>query len=143
MKLLYRAFDNLRHRARMKKWDPDRASGRLGEDLAHRYLECCGFTVVARNFRTRSGTAEVDLIGWHGGALVFVEVKSRQTDEFGAPDRAIDADKQHKILRAAAEYLHRTGATWDVARFDVVNIVFGPPVQIRHVEDAFSRTRTY
>ena len=133
----------MRDRGRRKKWNPDLARGRRGEDLAHRYLECRGFTVVARNFRTRSGSAEVDLIGWDGPALVFVEVKSRQTEEFGAPDRAVDIDKQQNILRGAGEYLHRIGATWDIARFDIVNIVFGPPVAIRHVEGAFSRRRTY
>ena len=143
MRFLYRWFDTLRDRRRTRAWNPDLANGRRGEDLAHRYLQCRGFTVVARNFRTRSGSAEIDLIGWDKSELVFVEVKSRQTEEFGSPDRAVDADKQRNILKAAGEYLHRTGADWSIARFDVVNVIFGPPIAIRHVEDAFNRSRTY
>lgn len=143
MKFLYRLFDAFRDRRRMRTWNPDLARGRRGEDLAHRYLQCRGFTVVARNFRTRNGSGEIDLIGWDKSELVFVEVKSRQTEDFGSPDRAVDAEKQRNVLRAASEYLHRIGADWNIARFDVVNVIFGPPVAIRHVEDAFSRSRTY
>ena len=127
----------------MRSWDADLARGRRGEDLAHRYLQARGFKVVARNFRTRSGSAEIDLVAWQGAQIVFIEVKSRATADYGAPDRAVDADKQRKILRAAGEYLHRTGANWESARFDVVNVVFGPELAISHVEDAFSRVRTY
>jgi putative endonuclease len=143
VKAIYRAIDLLRHRARVRTWNADLATGRRAEDLAHRYLKERGYTVVARNFRTRSGSAEVDLIAWHGPALVFVEVKSRISDEFGAPDRAIDLEKQRNILRGASEYLHRTGASWGVARFDVVNVIFGPPMTISHVEAAFSKIRKY
>jgi putative endonuclease len=127
----------------MRAWDNDLARGRRGEDLAHRYLQKRGYTVVARNFRTRSGSAELDLVAWDGSQIVFVEVKSRATEEFGAPDRAVDVEKQRKILRAAGEYLHRMDASWDIARFDVVNVVFAAKPIIRHVEDAFSRARTY
>lgn len=127
----------------MRAWDNDLARGRRGEDLAHRYLQKRGYTVVARNFRTRSGSAELDLVAWDGSQIVFVEVKSRATEEFGTPDRAVDVEKQRKILRAAGEYLHRMDASWDIARFDVVNVVFAAKPIIRHVEDAFSRARTY
>ena len=65
----------------------------------------CGLTVVARNYRTPGGSAEVDLIARDGAWLVFVEVKTRQTDEFGAPDRAIDPIKRDKIRRAALQLL--------------------------------------
>jgi putative endonuclease len=143
VQLLYRAFDVLRDRARMRVWDKDLARGRHGEDVAHRYLQARGYKIVARNFRTRNLSAEVDLVAWDGPQIVFVEVKSRETEEFGAPDRAVDLDKQRKILRAAAEYLHRVDLGWDVARFDVVNVVFGSEPMVRHVEDAFSRARTY
>ena len=62
--------------------------GRIGEDLAHRYLRRHGCTVVARNHRTRSGSGQIDLAVWHGTALAFIEMKTRRNAEFGAPEGA-------------------------------------------------------
>ena len=69
------------------------ARGQLGEDLAHRFLRRHGCTVVARNYRPRHGGGEIDLVAWDGGTLAIVEVKTRASDEFGAPERAVDAGK--------------------------------------------------
>ena len=60
--------------------------GRMGEDLAHRFLRARGCTVVARNYRPLSGSGEIDLVVWDGGKLVFVEVKTRSSAEFGPPE---------------------------------------------------------
>jgi len=92
----------LRNRLRRLSWNSGHASGRRGEDVAHRFLQKRGYTVVARNYRTRNRFAEVDLIARDGEFLVFVEVKSRATEEFGEPDRAVDAEKQRNLQRAAA-----------------------------------------
>lgn len=137
---MLRYFDSLRHTARLKRWPAAHAWGRRGEDLAHRYLRRRGYVVIARNWRTRSGQAEIDLIARKGEALVFVEVKTRETAEYGAPDEAVDREKRRHILRAAAEYLKRADLTWDHARFDVISVLSGPPASIAHIEDAFSRT---
>jgi Holliday junction resolvase-like predicted endonuclease len=79
---LYRAADLLRRRP------GSRNHGRLGEDLAYRYLRGRGCTVVARNYAARSGAGEIDLVAWeHGEKLVFVEVKTRdRARDFGEPD---------------------------------------------------------
>ena len=98
--------------------------------------------VVARNFRTRTGSAEVDIVAQAGDAIVFVEVKSRQSDEFGSPDRAIDHEKELRIMRAASEYLRRAGLHSDKARFDIVNVILGGKPSIEHIEDAFYFPRT-
>src|SRR5271155_1503497 len=87
-------FDWLRHLKRRRVWTPDLATGRRGEDLAHRYLRGKGFTIVARNYRLAAGDAEADLIAWEGDHLVFVEVKSRQSGEFGPPERAVGNEKR-------------------------------------------------
>jgi putative endonuclease len=129
--------DGLRDRARKKTWAADRTRGRRGEDLAHRHLRSLGFTIVARNWRTRSGSAEADLVAWDGETLVFVEVKSRITDEYGAPDRAIDRDKRLHIARAAQDYARRSGVEWNRVRFDIVNIIDSDPPAITHLRDAF------
>jgi putative endonuclease len=138
---LYRLFDYLRHRGRLRQWDPGHAWGRRGEDLAHRFLQRLGYTIVARNYRTRSGSGEVDLIGWDGEALAFIEVKTRATEEFGTPESAVDAEKQHHILVAARDYSRRTGIAWELARFDIVSVVLTSPPAIRLEKGAFSKTQ--
>jgi putative endonuclease len=129
--LLYRAADALRRRT--LRHDP----GRLGEDLAHRYLRGRGCTVVARNYRTRSGSGEIDLVVWHGPALVFVEVKTRASAEHGEPEGAVDAEKQGRVEYAARDYARRAGVDWTKTRFDIVSIVLAKPVRIEWIRDAW------
>jgi|SRR5580704_15735831 putative endonuclease len=134
---LYEFADVLRHHGRKRHLSPDLATGRRGEDIAHRYLQRAGIVIVARNYRMGSGRGEVDLIGWEGGTLVFVEVKSRQTEEYGAPDRAIGREKQSNLLRAAREYARHADVPWENVRFDVVNVVFSTPPLVTHFRDVF------
>jgi len=139
--LLYRLADRLRHRARTRRAHPDFAAGRRGEDLAHRFLRRQGYTIVARNFRPRNRAGEIDLIAWERDYLVFVEVKSRASEEFGTPDRAVDPEKQDHLVRAAGEYAHRAGVAWERVRFDIVGILLTQPPQIDLVRDAFGPRR--
>jgi putative endonuclease len=143
LSLLYRLADRLRHRARWRATDPDLAAGRRGEDLAHRFLRREGFTIVARNFRPRSaGAGEVDLIAWEREHLVFVEVKSRATDAYGTPDRAVNPEKQRYIERAAREYARRANVDWGMVRFDIVSVLLTHPPEILLLRDAFGPRRT-
>ncbi|MGB9605317.1 MAG: YraN family protein [Bryobacteraceae bacterium] len=129
--------DEARHAARLRRCPPAQALGRRGEDLAHRYLERCGMTVVARNYRTRSGSGEADLIAWEGDTLVIVEVKCRTSDEVGAPERNVDREKAWRLARAAREFTSRAGVPWERVRFDVVSVVLDRGPRIRHWRDAF------
>ena len=133
--LLYRAADALRRRARAS--DGAAAQGRLGEDLAHRYLRRHGCTIVARNHRPRAGGVELDIVAWDGARLAIVEVKARASEEFGAPDRAVDLDKQGYVIRAARDYARRAGVEWERVRFDVISVVLGRPPRIEWTRDAF------
>jgi putative endonuclease len=117
------------------------AWGRHAEDLAHRYLRARGLQVVARNYRPRGGAGEIDLVCRDGEILVFVEVKSRQSGEFGSPDRAIDEAKRNALIRSASDYVRKLGLSWDLVRFDVVNVIFGETPCISHVEAAFPALR--
>lgn len=135
-----RVFDWLRHRARLRRWDHDRAWGRRGEDVAHRYLRARGYTIVARNYRTRSGSGEVDLIGWDGKTLAFIEVKARRTEEFGSPDRAVNPEKQRRLLIAARDYARHAGVEWEKTRFDIVSVVWRKPEGVTLIRDAFAKT---
>jgi putative endonuclease len=122
--LIYRAVDALRRRTLSAN------HGRMGEDLAHRFLRSRGCTVVARNYRPPIGHGEIDLVVWHGGKLVFVEVKTRDTADFGEPERAVDAEKRLHLTRAARDYARRAGVEWQNVRFDVVAIV----LSLRRIE---------
>ena len=133
--------DWLRHLRRLRKWTPAQALGRRGEDLAHRFLRAKGFIVVARNYRLSSGDAEADLIAWDGATLVFVEVKSRESADFGPPERAIGEEKRAHLVRIAREYTRKTDTPWDRIRFDVVTVVFTKPPAIGLFRNALP-TRT-
>lgn len=142
MRWLLRLSDAARHRGRRRFWPPDQATGRRGEDLAHRYLERRGMTVVARNWQPSVGHGEIDLVAWEGDRLVFVEVKSRGRDEFGAPERNVDARKREAVTRAARNYARRAGVAWERVRFDLVSVILCDPPSISHREDAFRPNRT-
>jgi len=135
LSVIYRFADALRRRGRGLSGAA--AQGRLGEDLAHRYLRSRGCTVVARNYRPRGGGVELDLVVWQGVTLAFVEVKTRASEDFGTPDRAVDDEKQRHIVRAAREYCRRAGVEWGRVRFDIVSVVPGKPARVDWMRDAF------
>ncbi len=95
-----------------------------------------GFIVVARNYRLSSGDAEADIIAWDGATLVFVEVKSRESADFGPPERAIGEEKRAHLLRIAREYTRKTETAWERIRFDVVTVVFTVPPRIELFRNA-------
>lgn len=111
------------------------ALGTAAENLALRYLEAQGLTLILRNFRCRAG--ELDLILREGEILVFVEVRSRRYTSYGSPAESVTPAKQQKLLRAAACYLQRQGLD-PPCRFDVVAILQsdGEP-RIDWIRDAF------
>jgi putative endonuclease len=129
--LLYRAADAIRRRVLRDD------HGRIGEDLAHRYLRRRGCTVVARRYRPPAGGGEIDLVAWQGETLVFVEVKTRTTGAFGPPDRAVDAEKREYLAHAGRDYAHRAGVGWKRVRFDIVSIILTHQPQIEWLRDAF------
>ena len=79
----------------------------------------------------------MDIVARDGEIVVFVEVKTRSTADFGSPERAIDQEKQRNIYRAARSYAARAGIEWNQVRFDVVSIVATKPPSITHHQDAF------
>jgi putative endonuclease len=130
--LLYLAADALRRRLLADD------HGRVGEDLAHRYLRKRGCTIVARRYRPPARGGEIDLVAWHGEKLVFVEVKTRATAAFGSPDSAVDAAKQETLVRTGRDYARRAGVEWQHVRFDIVSIILSRPPEIEWWQDAFA-----
>jgi len=136
--------------ARHGAGEPDRrrALGRLGERLAQVHLQQLGFSVVARNVRTRHG--EIDLIAFDGATLVFAEVKSRRVGARQAGIRP-DQDPLAALRPRQRLRLRRLAATWldeqrrvrpmaESIRFDAIGVVVDPsgaPLRVDHIEGAW------
>jgi putative endonuclease len=99
----------------------ERTTGQRGEDAAAAYLERSGFTIVERNWRTRSG--EIDIIALDGEALVLCEVKTRRTVAKGSPEDAVTPTKQRRVRRLAEAYIQHAGIEPVSVRFDVISIL--------------------
>lgn len=135
---LWAFFDWLRQRQDRARFRAEHALGRQGEDLAHRYLQQKRYRIIDRNWRSRSGLLEVDLIGYDGERLVFVEVKTRRRGDFAAPERNIDILKTKALVWAAREYCRKYSIPLLQARVDFVGVVLEPDLRIEHEVDAVS-----
>lgn len=114
--------------------------GKAGEDRAARFLEKRGYRILERNFRMPFG--EIDLIALHQGELVFVEVKTRTSGAFGAPELAVNPRKQQRMVRAALGYLKYKNLHQMPCRFDVVAISPSTEKEIEVIPNAFEMDRT-
>ena len=96
--------------------------GERGETEACFHLQQLGYRIVATNFRAANDRGEIDLIGWDGDVLCFVEVKTRTDDSFAPPSTAVTRDKQAHILSVAKRYLRHLSAR-PTCRFDILSVV--------------------
>ena len=97
----------------------NRSLGKLGEDLAAKYLEKQGFRIIGRNFRARYG--EIDIIALEKDVIVFVEVKTRIGEEFGKPEEAVTPWKLREVIKTA-QYYAQTHQIPESMRIDVIGI---------------------
>lgn len=113
---------------------PHLALGQRGERLAAERLEQLGYALVASNFQLPVGRnlrgalvqAEIDLIAYEGQTLCFIEVKTRASDWFAAPEANVDLRKQRQITRAARGYRRMFGLLGAPYRYDVVSVILPP-----------------
>jgi len=112
------------------------AFGKAGEQLAVRYLKKKGYKILEQNYTCPVG--EIDIIGRHKKAIVFVEVKTRQSMSYGSARLAITPHKQRKISMTALYYLKSNHQMDQDARFDVVTIqANGGRQEIDLIQNAF------
>lgn len=131
----------------MTKPLPDHLSlGLRGENIACRYLEGKGFSILTRNYRNPSGRrlGEVDIIAEKDGSIVFVEVKTRSVSsrEISTilPEESITSSKLRKLEKIAQYYLRNTKNGSVPYRFDALSILYFPDenrAQVRHIEHMF------
>ena len=80
-----------------------REKGKMGEDVAAKYLQDDGYLILERGFRCKTG--EIDIIAKKGGELYFIEVKARWSNDFGNPLESVTYFKQKRFIAAAKFYL--------------------------------------
>lgn len=93
--------------------------GKKGERLAAEFVKKQGMKILKRNYRTPLG--EADLIAKDGDEIVFIEVKTRTVESYGAPKEAVGKSKQERYRRIALCYWSETKSEPN-ARFDVAEV---------------------
>ncbi|HYZ93644.1 MAG TPA: YraN family protein [Actinomycetota bacterium] len=111
--------------------------GSLGEQAASVSLTDQGYRILHRNYRCRGG--ELDIVCERNGTLVFCEVKTRTSSQFGLPEEAVTIPKRRRLRRLALEYLQREGRRARTLRFDVISVFMtdGRVGELRHIVNAF------
>lgn len=110
--------------------------GKMGEQLAARYLTNIGYIILEHNYRR--GHLEIDLIALDGDELVIVEVKSRAYDNLLQPEAAVDHKKRLALIRLANEYV-KTHNRKENVRFDIVSIVTNANgTEKKHLKNAYN-----
>lgn len=117
--------------------------GNLGEKAAKKHLRKLGLKFLTANYRSARG--EVDLIFRDGDCLVFVEVKTRSSEEWTRPAAAVDQEKKRLLSQAALDYLRLLRSPKVKMRFDIVEVLLncGAVNEVRHLPNAFSLSAPY
>ncbi len=121
-----------------EKSDGNQDKGLQGERQAARFLKKQGYKILVERYRCHYG--EIDLVARHKDTLVFIEVKTRESEEFGDPSLAVTDEKQTHISRVALDYLRRLKNPEIPVRFDVVEVL---PDGCNLIQDAFSLSEPY
>jgi putative endonuclease len=117
--------------------------GKLGERAAKKHLKRQGLKFLTANFRSPRG--EIDLIFRDGDCLVFVEVKTRSSEEWTRPASAVNAERRRRLTRAALDYLRLLRNPPVKLRFDIVEVLLqdGAVREVRHLPNTFAMERPY
>lgn len=111
-------------------------TGKRGEAIAMSHLQRLGYRILECNYRCPLG--EIDIVARDGNTLVFVEVKSRKTEEFGDPELAVGKAKQRRMVLVSLHYLSQKDHPLLNVRFDVVAIKMLPDrTEVKLIRDAF------
>jgi putative endonuclease len=117
--------------------------GELGERAARKHLRRKGMKFLTANFRSPRG--EIDLVFRDQDCLVFIEVKTRSSEEWTRPAAAVDAERRRRLTRTALDYLRLLRNPAVKIRFDIVEVLLSDGVvrEIRHLPNSFAMERPY
>ena len=111
-------------------------TGRAGEKVVADYIKSRKMKVIKRNYVTPFG--EIDIIAEDDDYIVFIEVKTRSGDRYGAPSEAVDKTKRKHIVDSAKYYLKVTNSTEAFTRFDMAEVFSdNGSYTVNYIEDAF------
>lgn len=113
--------------------------GPRGEDIAVKFLKKNGYKILQRNYDTKFG--EIDVIAYDHGAISFVEVKTRLSEDFGPPELAVTQTKKNHTIKTAQKYIAENKLEDVLCRFDVVTIQLsddGGTKELRLLKNAFT-----
>jgi len=77
--------------------------GRLGEEIAKKYLQANRYAIIEQNYRTKR--AEIDLVALYKGILIFIEVRTKRGERFGIPEESLNRKKRIKLTGNAKAYV--------------------------------------
>lgn len=117
--------------------------GALGEQAAKKYLQQQGLRFLTANFDSRRG--ELDLVLRDGDCLVFAEVKTRSSEGWTRPSKAVGPAKRRRLSRCAMDYLRKLGQPPVKVRFDIVEVLLneGEVREIRHLPNTFTLSHPF
>ena len=117
--------------------------GELGERAAKKFLQKAGLKFLAANFRSARG--EVDLVFRDADCLVFIEVKTRSSEEWTRPADAVNARKKKLLSQTALDYLRLLRNPEVKFRFDIVEVLLadGAVREVRHLPNTFALSKPY
>lgn len=94
--------------------------GKKGEEVAEQYLKQEGYKILERNLRSRTG--EIDIIALDKDYIVFIEIKTRTSTEYGLPSEAVTERKIKHIYRTAQWFLYSRNLEKENVRIDVIEV---------------------
>lgn len=110
--------------------------GKLGENIVAQYLKQKGYVILDRNFEARQG--EIDIIALDKDEIVFIEVKTRTSNKFGAPSEAVNKIKQKHMLQTIKYYLYIRNLSEEFVRIDVIEVyIKDNEYKVNHIKQAF------
>jgi len=117
--------------------------GELGERAAKKYLQQHGLKFLTANFDSTRG--EMDLILRDGDCLVFAEVKTRSSESWTRPSKAVNAGKRKRLSKCALDYLRKLNNPQIKIRFDIVEVLLadGEVREVRHLPNTFNLSKPY
>ena len=98
-------------------------TGRRGEEDSYFYLRRNGYVIIARNYRSPHYPGELDLVGWQGDALCFIEVKTRTTRDVKPAEAAVDYAKRKELILVAREFMRHLPQP-ATPRFDILSVYY-------------------